>query len=803
MLVEGRVVSLISHKLALQKVDIDHLTVHLIIYPDGSTNQPSPRAGERGAELPGQRLFDLAINEIEVKNGTLLLNQERIPFEIKGENLAAGLSYSRKEAGYEGDIAVSLLSARWRGLAPQRGDVALHLLLRDNQAEIQSLKVATGRSTVEASGTLSNYNSPALDLRYTATLDLAEVGRLEELQELRAGTSQISGSVHYASGDYSSKGSLSFHNLEWKEDTVHAAAIEGSFLFSLTPVRLSFTRLDASLLGGRLRGDVQITNWSRTRRAQQKGTADLQITGLQVAKLTEVVASRRVPIDRLDLAGSASGELTAGWTGSPRQAIAKIRVEVDPPQYLAPQQVPLTAQLRATYNGESRTLDVAALNAATRAIRLDATGKLGSETAQARISVNSTDLHELRPFLTAMGPSTRIPVLLEGRASFNGAVSGKLDALSTSGRLELENFDSELAPLRLDYTGAASSQTAGLDRFQRIHWDSLLADLTYSPSLISFQHGALHRGQAAVEFSASATLRRGILDVEQQPHHSGCPCERRERGEPADAQRNEVSDIRHGKRRSSCRWSAGESARQRQPADHKHGLLWQPFELFRSRVQFAGSNVEFTNILLTHNGAQLKGSYATNLADHSFRFDLTGTSIELASLRRFDLARLTVEGKLAFHLAGSGTAEAPVLNGNAGIHNLVLNHELLGGIEMTAKTRGEDLVLEGRSTFKNADLNMDGDIRLHGDLPGQMKLNFSHLDFDPLLRAYFKGEITGHSSIAGAIDIHGPFRRPRDLVITGLANQLSAELENVKAGRMMARSVSPWMLRLPICNSST
>ncbi|MGH9568802.1 MAG: AsmA family protein, partial [Candidatus Angelobacter sp.] len=284
VLVEGRVVSLISHKLALQKVDIDHLTVHLIIYSDGSTNQPSPRAGARGAELPGQRLFDLAINEIEVKNGTLLLNQERIPFEIKGEDLAAGLSYSRKEAGYEGEIAMSLLSARWRGLAPQRGDVALHILLRDNQAEIQSLKVATGRST------LSNYNSPALDLRYTATLDLAEMGRLEELQELRAGTSQISGSVHYASGDYSSKGSLSFHNLEWKEDTVHAAAIEGSFLFSLTPVRLSFTRLGASLLGGRLRGEVQITNWSRTRRAQQKGTADLQITGLQVAKLTEVVA---------------------------------------------------------------------------------------------------------------------------------------------------------------------------------------------------------------------------------------------------------------------------------------------------------------------------------------------------------------------------------------------------------------------------------------------------------------------------------------------------------------------------------
>ncbi|MGH9569235.1 MAG: hypothetical protein ACRD4F_06330, partial [Candidatus Angelobacter sp.] len=483
---------------------------------------------------------------------------------------------------------------------------------------------------------------------------------------------------------------------------------------------------------------------------------------------------------RLDLAGNASGELKAGWRGSPRQAIAKIRVEVDPPQYLAPQQVPLTAQLRAIYNGELRTLDVAALNAATRAIRLNATGKLGSETAQARISVNSTDLHELRPFLTAMGPSTRIPVLLEGRASFNGAVSGKLDALSTSGRLELENFDSELAPLRLDYAGAAASQTAGADGFQRIHWDSLLADLTYSPSLISFQHGALHRGQAAVEFSASATLHRGILD--ENSSHISLDARVKDASvenlQTLSGMKYPISGTVNGDLRA-----AGAPANLRGNGNLQITNMvfyGEPFELFRSRVQFAGSNMEFTNILLTHNGAQLKGSYATKLADHSFRFDLTGTSIELASLRRFDLARLAVEGKLAFHLTGSGTAAAPVLNGNIGIHNLVLNHELLGGIEMTAQTRGEDLVLEGRSTFKNADLNMDGDIRLRGDLPGQMKLNFSHLDFDPLLRAYFKGEITGHSSIAGAIDIHGPFRRPRDLVITGLANQLSAELENVK-----------------------
>ena len=90
------------------------------------------------------------------------------------------------------------------------------------------------------------------------------------------------------------------------------------------------------------------------------------------------------------------------------------------------------------------------------------------------------------------------------------------------------------------------------------------------------------------------------------------------------------------------------------------------------------------------------------------------------------------------------------------------------------------MTYEWRGDFENAELNVDGAVHLRGEWPGQVTLKFSHLDFDPLIRAYFQGQITGHSSIAGSIDIHGPMKRPRDLVITGNVTQLSADVENVK-----------------------
>ena len=111
--------------------------------------------------------------------------------------------------------------------------------------------------------------------------------------------------------------------------------------------------------------------------------------------------------------------------------------------------MPVTARVQAVYHGDLRLLDVPTLNLATRAIRVNATGQLGSDKAEAKISVNSTDLHEIRPALAALSPGTRIPVLLEGRASYNGSISGKLDALSTHGRIELENFDTELTHLKI------------------------------------------------------------------------------------------------------------------------------------------------------------------------------------------------------------------------------------------------------------------------------------------------------------------------------------------------------------------
>jgi translocation and assembly module TamB len=576
---------------------------------------------------------------------------------------------------------------------------------------------------------------------------------------------------------------MSVRNLEWRDAEMRVAGIDADSPYTLTQEKIILPRLVARAFGGTVQGDAEVTNWNPTPQGKlqnktqakqgvpQRGSAKLHLNGVQISKVATAISTAKLPLDKIELAGSVSGDINSSWTGALEKAVTELKLEVTPPSNPMPKEVPVTAQLQATYHGDIRTLEVAGLTLATREIRVSAVGALGTESAQARVSLNATDLRELQPALNALDPGTRIPVELEGRASFNGSLFGRLDAISARGHLELEQFDTDVhMPL----------QNGPQGKPPRIHWDALAADLTRTPSAISLQHGTLRRGTAQLGFSASLTLRHGDFDE----NYSQASVNLR-------IQNENVEDMQA---MAGTNYPVtGVATADIQAAGTLHNLrgsgklqisklvvYGEPFKNFTSDVHLNGSNLQLDNILLARNNAHLTGAVAYDFGDQNYGFDITGTAIELANLQHFNIPRVTMEGQAGFHVSGSGTVEAPVINGEIDLRNIVLNHEAVGNLTIFAETRGEDVTLRGRSNFENAEFNVDGKIHLRGDWPGQITLKLSHIDFDSLIRAYFQGQITGHSSIAGEIDIRGSMKRLGSLMITGNVSQLSADVENVK-----------------------
>src|ERR1700691_484039 len=64
----AKILSFVDARLGLDFLEVDRPSVHLIIYPDGSTNQPTPKAKESssGSGPAARTVFDLQANRVEV-----------------------------------------------------------------------------------------------------------------------------------------------------------------------------------------------------------------------------------------------------------------------------------------------------------------------------------------------------------------------------------------------------------------------------------------------------------------------------------------------------------------------------------------------------------------------------------------------------------------------------------------------------------------------------------------------------------------------------------------------------------------
>ena len=783
LMVRLKILSLFRRQIGLRDLELEHPVLHLIVYPNGSTNQPAPGRRVNGEAVAGV-LFKLAIDRLQVDGGELLWNEQRVPLDFSARGLLATMTRAGPEIAYDARIQVGALDTQYGAFRPVHGRAEMQLVFAPGTVELRAFKLVADRSMLEAHGTLTDLRDPKIQLVYQGSLDAVEFGTLLRIPELRRGKLEMNGEGAYHAPGFTTAGRLVLKGVEWRSPTLRVPELTAAAHFVLTHDRLVISDLTAQALGGWISGGAGVTNWSRlgplhgaagVAQPRQHGVAHLRLSGVQIGALAAAVSSPRLPLDRTNPAGAASGTVDVEWTGLPRNLNATFRVDVQPPANPRPGQLPLTARLEMVYRGLQSTVEISQLNIATRATRFNAAGVLGSTSARLSVGLNSSNLAELQAALAALH-QPRVALEVHGRTSFTGSVTGRLSAPTISGHLEISDFDTNFSPGQMLLPAATGAVAAASPR--RLHWDSLSADLVYSPWEFSFHQGLLRRGAAQARFDVSEGLQNGEL-------------------EDASALRGQVritgADVQDmqliagtaypitGKVSLNLRLGGTHSNPSGQgPLEIIRGTLaGESFQSLRATLEWAGWEVKLTGLTLTHNGAQVSGSLAYDFSSNAFHFDLTGANFQLSQFPQLQRPRMTVAGLAGFHLQGSGTVPAPVINIDLHIHDLVLNKEQAGDFDLTGVTHGPDLRLTARSHFQTAELAIDGDIRLREDFPANITLRFSHLDINPLLRAYLEGKVTGHSSIAGAVDLRGPLRRPRDLNLTGHVDQLSVEIRKV------------------------
>lgn len=788
-----KVTSWIGRDIKLRALQVQHPVFHLIVYPDGTTNQPHPKTTEKNGNTVFD-LFKLRIERMQLSDGVLLLNEKRLPLDVTGNAISAGMSYSDgRSPSYNGRIEAHDLEFKHPGTVVLSTAESSFTIRRD-KVEISSLRWLSGKSQFEASGEIVDFATPRLEARYTASLELSRVGIILGRRELRDGIVDLTGSARYRSSeDFFSSGKLSLRSGSYVDPGLRLNDVSATSDYMVDVDRITLSTISGRAFGGGFGGSASLIHWAKlapktsfssgsrkqVAAREQQGLIDLSVSAVEVSQGLHAVLPTSNPLNRLQIASTATGKVVIRWTGSPLHADTELNLQQHAPLNPSPWELPLSGSFQATYHATSDRLDVAGINLAARVTRVSASGAIGAKS-QMRVSLNTSDLSELTPVMQALGSSEGpLPAILHGQASFNGMVSGSLESPSLSGHLQATDFDTLLPTLNVHVGTVPASAPKTPSTRHQLHWDSLVADVAYSSTSASAKNVILKSGRAEITGSETA----GLIDGELQPES---PLEVRLgllNTDLADIQA--MFGVSYPITGSFTGQLVLDGTRENLNATgHVQlaggAIYGEPYRSFAADMQLKGDNAEFHNIAFQQDGGHVIGDSTYNFQSEAFSFDLVGTNFDLAHISRLRNGKLAVAGRAEFSAHGSGTISQPVVSARLSVNSLTFNGESPGDLVATAITQGSGLHIEAHTNTKLASANLAGDVEMRGDLPAELHFDLTRLDFDPLLRAYLPEKLTGHSAISGKFVLRGPLRHPHDITVTADVDQFSVDVQDVK-----------------------
>jgi translocation and assembly module TamB len=796
--------SLIRSEFGFHEVVLEQPVVHVVFYSDGTTNFPPRKVAPTTGMSFVEQLFALSINHFELRHGRLLWGDQTVPVEFAARDTSLQMDYSLLRRRYDGRLLLGMVDTKLMDCRPFAWMTELEFNLGSGSATVSSIKWNSGHSHFSASGEITEFRRPHLRGSYDAQLDLTEVSSITRRRELRAGVLELKGHGDWSLDQFATNGLLTVKDLAWKDDeiSVSRAALETGYTVTDQQVRLS--KLQGKVFGGSVTGDAEWNQWLAPSKhltpaarktletavisaapplnksgqkianrkpapskpsSAQSASVLLRLRDLSVEELVGAITTPAHPLSRLHPVGLASGTIETRWKGTPRDAEIQFTVDLTPPLHPAPAELPVTAHASGVYRAADDALNLPQFSLTTPTSRVQASGTLSAASA-VRLSLTTSSLADWLPFIDVVRGPAMFPVALNGSATLNGNMSGSFSSPQVAGNLQVNDFDVTLP---------ATANT----RQSHSHWDSLSTSIQVSFRAIVLHNATLRRDDSFAVFDASASLQEG--------HFTG--------GSTFNLRANihsaDLTDLEafagynfpiSGKTDLFVQAGGTLSDPHGEGQIHlSNGSAYsEAIQQLDSPFHVAHGEIVLDQLHLVHDDSIITGSAAYNPSTRAFRLDVAGNNLDLARVQQIHSDRLSIEGRADFALKGSGTVNEPLVNADVRLRNLTLDHELEGDIDLHAITQGGELHLTGNSSFQQGSLLVSGVIQLRDGYPADLTFKLDQIDLDSFWRSYLQGQVTGHSAVAGSLDLRGPLRQPSQWTLEGNLTSIALDVDNVK-----------------------
>lgn len=592
------VLGVFSPRILLRTLDIRRPSIHLIVYPDGSTNQPIPRNPPSKNSSSVDTLFSLKAGLVTVEQGVLDyenraagfdFQNRKAPFNARANDVSFRLAYVAAQARYPESYHVELGARDFnlnRGTKdhplarPVEGYLQASLDLTRNAAYLRSLRLtAHARGTpdhsLDVSGSLHDFSHPYWQASVKGNLDMRllepvtgypstpeGVANLDFTGQGRGGIFRVDGTVHADDAAYVGTG-VNAHRITL-DARVHA-----------DPEQLRITSVAIRLQdGGQMAGDVLLDHWlqplpasdiiqpapltKKTTRGffrrktpppasvraigpvnpplHTNGQVDALFQNVSLDSILDMVS--QPPFQRLGLNTLVNGPAKATWSNGDTNSITvDASLRLSPTAHLSAGEIPASGTVNATYTQKDGAVNLRQLDLLLPSSHLQASGHLGAYplSSPTALSVDAASTN-LRDFDQVLRDLGLERNGRSGTAALPISLSGQAHFQGTwTGSLDAPRLAGALQASNLDAEMSPLAASSSQPP-QAIHINSVDAEGSYSSARIAVDHAQIRQADAELDFDGSLAA---IASLAPADGSTGSP-PRRRKSAPIGFDRNSI-----------------------------------------------------------------------------------------------------------------------------------------------------------------------------------------------------------------------------------------------------------------------
>ncbi len=556
------VLQILSPRIRLRDLEVTRPAIHLIVYPDGTTNQPHPSRPVATGKPPLETFFDLQADHVAVEQGNLDyenraasfdVQNRRLPLDFEANDISTVLTFiaaqTKSPETYTIELGARDLHLE-RGTAakpvsiPVEGYLQATIDLQRNAASLRSLRVtARGKNvpdrTFTVSGAITNFARPYWSAKAQGDLDMRLLDPITGYPDAPEGIAHMDLNAGGHDGLFRIDGPIHVDGGAYVGNGVNARGILLDARVHADPQELMISSVVARLgQGGQMEGTVALVHWlppiasaaqfepapaptkksffgrKRSAPAQPKlqapadqitvpvnGKVTAQFKNVAIDTILDFVS--QPPYQRLGLDGRLNGPATATWINGDINTLAVLaKLEVNAPTKSPSGESPTAGVIDGTYTQRDGAVDLRALDLNLPASHITAQGHLGAypltSATNLSVSVHSHNLGEFSRMLSDLGLNREGKT---GSDALPARLAGQAEFQGTwTGSLVDPHLTGNLKATDFAVE-LPPNQSNGAPR--SVHLDSVDASGSYSAARISIDHADLVHGAATLALGGS------------------------------------------------------------------------------------------------------------------------------------------------------------------------------------------------------------------------------------------------------------------------------------------------------------